>query len=410
MRGGNASKLVFLGSLYTTQFLALGFFVVALPAVLREGGVPLERIGLIYLAGLAWVFKFLWAPLVDRHGFRRLGHYRGWLLVLQSALAAAILGMTAFDPVADFWWVLAVAGLVSLLSATQDVAADALAVGLLSPEERGLGNGLQAAGGLLGNLLGGGGVLVAYGWIGWDGSMAVLAFAVALPLALVWRHRERPVPVNGIEARPGFGEIARFFLRPGMGWWALLLFAYVAGLNVVYALINPFLVDIGWALARIGVLVTGVGSVLGMAGALLSGYLIRVLGRRRALVLFGLVQAATLAAFLPPALGATTGAPVYLATAPVLLGYGMSLAVLYTIMMDNSRRASAGTDYTVQASLVAFGGVAAGGAGAALAGALGYAAVVPVGVGLTLLAVLGAARLELREPAADGSARQERAA
>ena len=46
---------------------------------------------------LAWVFKFLWAPLVDRYGSRRRGHFRSWILPLQlaavvAAVCAALLG------------------------------------------------------------------------------------------------------------------------------------------------------------------------------------------------------------------------------------------------------------------------------------------------------------------------------
>jgi hypothetical protein len=32
------------------------------------------------------VLKGLWAPLVDRFGWGRLGHYRGWLIVLPARL------------------------------------------------------------------------------------------------------------------------------------------------------------------------------------------------------------------------------------------------------------------------------------------------------------------------------------
>jgi hypothetical protein len=40
-----------LASLYTTQYLGLGFFMVALVAILRERGVPLEQLGMVYLLG-----------------------------------------------------------------------------------------------------------------------------------------------------------------------------------------------------------------------------------------------------------------------------------------------------------------------------------------------------------------------
>ncbi len=65
------STWLLLVSLYITQNLGLGFFWIALVAIMRQQGFPLERLGVIYLLGLFWVIKFLWAPLIDRIGFGR---------------------------------------------------------------------------------------------------------------------------------------------------------------------------------------------------------------------------------------------------------------------------------------------------------------------------------------------------
>ena len=64
---------------------------------------------------------------------------------------------------------------LAFLSSTQDIATDGLSRRLLSEKERGLGNGIQSAGGMLGNLLGGGAVLMAYPYLGWKGCMVILA-------------------------------------------------------------------------------------------------------------------------------------------------------------------------------------------------------------------------------------------
>lgn len=393
------SKLTLLGALYTTQFLALGFLILALPAILRERGFPLEQIGLLYIFGLVWVFKFLWAPLIDRYGSRRLGHYRGWLLALQSLLVIAVLGMIPLDLTTNFPIILAGIGVITFLSATQDIAADALAVGLLEPDERGLGNGVQAAGGLLGNLLGGGVVLVVYDYVGWEGSMMVLALGTATSLVLILRHRERPRLMADTTQRPGFGEIVHLLRRPGMGRWSLLLAAYAMCLSLGYALVNPILLDIGWSLTRIGSVILIVGSLVGIVGSLAAGAMVRALGRRRSLVLFGLSQALILASLLIPALRITAPVAVYFAVGSVLLAYGAVNSVLLTVMMDKSRVGTAGTDFTVQACIAMIGGILISGIGVALAGAFGYAAVLLSGVAFTLLVVFAVRWVEIDEPA-----------
>ena len=62
---------------------------------LTEAGVNLTNIGLVSLVGLAYAFKFLWSPLVDRlpiPGLTTLfGRRRSWMLTSQCAIVAAAL-------------------------------------------------------------------------------------------------------------------------------------------------------------------------------------------------------------------------------------------------------------------------------------------------------------------------------
>ena len=94
-----------LAVVFASQFVPLAFLLYGLSAVLREREVPLERIAFVQLLGLVWVVKFAWAPLVDRYGSRRLGHYRGWLLVVQTLLIVAVLALIPVDVVSTYrYW------------------------------------------------------------------------------------------------------------------------------------------------------------------------------------------------------------------------------------------------------------------------------------------------------------------
>ena len=66
-------------TLYLAHALPLYFYNVAMPAILRSQGVDLRWIGMLSLLYLPWAFKFLWAPLVDRHYISGLGRRRTWL-------------------------------------------------------------------------------------------------------------------------------------------------------------------------------------------------------------------------------------------------------------------------------------------------------------------------------------------
>ena len=382
-----------LGSLYVTQFLALGFFLIALVAILRQEGAPLEQLGIIYLLGLIWVAKALWAPLVDRLRFGVLGHYRGWLVLTQSGLVLCLLVVGQFDVMTNFEIVFILSLIVALLSATQDVAADGLACRLLSPADRGVGNGVQMAGGLAGNIIGGGGVLMLYPTIGWEGSMMLLAAGVALPLALILWFREPPWASVGndlsVERRGGISlrQLWRFWKRPGGGRWLAILLVYPIAISMAYAMITPILVDADWSLERIGFVLNIVGSAVGMLAALAAGWAIRWIGRRAALVGAALAQAVGLLLLLLPASGATGAASVTVSLCAVFLPYGAVATVVMTLMMDRaSASASPATDFTVQYSVYSLMGFLAGAIGLSLAAQLGYQGVIMLAAGIALVA------------------------
>lgn len=276
----------------------------------------------IYILGLFWILKFLWAPLIDRIGFGQLGHYRGWLIVMQSLLVLTLLVMGLFDLSNQLGLILGLCMLVGFLSATQDIAADALSCCLLSPAERGIGNGIQVGGGLLGNMIGGGLVLMLYPTIGWFGSMMLLALGTAITLVQLWFFRE-PATIaahhtNHAE-RARFRDLLTFFGRPRMGRWLIILLLYPLGVSTAYGVITPLLVDAGWSLERIGFSINIVGSVLGMLSAVAVGWLIRRLGRKPVMFGTALAMGGGLLLLLAPAMGRTDNLSVWAAIGALFL-------------------------------------------------------------------------------------------
>ena len=104
---------------------------------LADIGVSLTAIGLFTLVRFSYSFKFLWAPVIDRLPLpgitTRLGRRRGWALVIQAALALAILWLGFTDPLIDPWMTALAAVVVAFLSASQDIVIDAYRIELLTP-------------------------------------------------------------------------------------------------------------------------------------------------------------------------------------------------------------------------------------------------------------------------------------
>ncbi len=137
---------------------------------------------------------------------------------------------------------------------------------------------------------------------------------------------------------------------------------------------GPLLTDRGYSLAEIGVITGVAGATAGVVGAFVGGAVLLRLGHREALLGFGVLQAAGLAGYLLVAAGTpsvlTLGAIVYFEQ----FADGLSTVALFTMMMDRCRAHAPGTDYSLQASLMAMAtGVAAIGSGV-LADRYGYAA------------------------------------
>ena len=316
-----AARYRLVAALYGSQFVPLAFFLFALSAVLRQRGVPLGRIGLIQLVALVWVVKFAWAPLVDRWGSRRYGHYRPWLIATQTLMVLALLALSRLDVVRDLRLVVLFMVGLAVLSATQDIATDATAVRLLKPSERGFGNGIQKAAGYFGLMVGGGGGLVAYDHWGWAPAMFLLAAltAVPLPLLLVYREPGMTTAASRRHQVP-MRTPAGFFHQPGAVRWAFVVLpVYLAGIAVAYPLVTPMLVDSGWPLDGVGTVWIIGGGGVAIVAALVAGGLLSATRRRPALVGLALAQVAAIATLLLLA-HSTGGVLVGLAAVVLLSG------------------------------------------------------------------------------------------
>lgn len=168
----------------------------AMQAWLSAAQIDLATIGFLSLVGLPYTFKFLWAPLMDRFEppilGRLLGRRRGWLVITQLGLAAALSVLAATSPsqaTQTFAWL---AVLVAFLSASQDVVIDAYRTDLLPMSERGLGSSLSVLGYRLAMIVSGGVVLIwtdpsnVSAGVGWSWPQVYqLMAAVMLGAALV---------------------------------------------------------------------------------------------------------------------------------------------------------------------------------------------------------------------------------
>lgn len=129
-----------------TGFMAIFGFAAGLPyalllgtlyAWLSDAEVDLETMGVFSLIGLAYAFKFLWSPALDRIDIplvRRLGRRKQWIVVAQLLLGVILLVISTLDPLKSLGWFSLLAGIGAFASATQDVVVDAWRVDVADEE------------------------------------------------------------------------------------------------------------------------------------------------------------------------------------------------------------------------------------------------------------------------------------
>lgn len=129
-----------------TGFMLLFGFAAGLPyalllgtlyAWLTEAQVDLETMGVFSLIGLAYAFKFLWSPLLDRVNIpllHRLGRRKQWIVTAQVMLGTILVLLSLLNPVSSLGWFSLLAGIGAFASATQDVVIDAWRVDVADEE------------------------------------------------------------------------------------------------------------------------------------------------------------------------------------------------------------------------------------------------------------------------------------
>jgi MFS transporter, putative signal transducer len=376
-----------LAGLYIAQAVPLYLVAAAIPPILRARGVDLALIGSFGVLMAPWALKFLWAPLIDRYGSRR-----AWIIGMQGLTLAGVAWLSQLDPIADVAQFFPVLFLMSVTSATQDIATDAYAVEHLTPDRHAGGSAIQSGAIAGGVLLGGSLTLFIYDRTDWETavlSAGLVSLLATLPILFVNEGRSLRAGLPE-RRRPSFRAFARRPVALAVLGFALL-FRLPEGL--IKAVEQAFLVDMGFSLTKIGLISGGAAACVGLAGSAAGVVIIRTLGLMPFLWAIILLRTACFAGY---ALIATQDA-----SDTVLIGLSvlntfsryMEIVGLYAAFMRVASLDQAGTDFTILASAslltYAVGSMTAG----FLASAFGYTTLFTIATILSLLTGAMAMRL-----------------
>jgi PAT family beta-lactamase induction signal transducer AmpG len=309
----------------TLRMLLLGFSA-GLPLLLvfgtlsfwlREAGIDRTTIGYLSWVGLAYGFKWVWAPLVDRLPIplltRWLGRRRSWLLLSQAVIMAALVSMALTDPRAALLPVVWCALAVAFASATQDIALDAFRIESADARRQAALAATYQTGYRIAMIWAGAGVLWiaaraevagagAYQHGAWQTAYLVMAASMLLGMLTVLfspepARREMPPARNAAEWLQGalIDPFADFLRRYGKH--ALLILALIAVYRisdvVMGIMANPFYVDMGYTKDEVATVTKIYGVVMTLVGAFAGGALAMRFGVMKVLMLGAVLSAAS---------------------------------------------------------------------------------------------------------------------
>ena len=328
-----------------------------LKAWLTDAGLDLKAIGLFGLVTQPYALKFLWAPVLDRFLPPVLGRRRGWMVATQGVLVLLLVLMALGDPRISVTRFAVLGFLVAFASASQDIVVDAWRREAFPERDLGLANAVHIGAYRVAMLASGAGALILAEKTGWRATYLAMAGLMAegsLGTFLAWSTdasiwpprtlRDAVVlPLRQLLTRPAIGEILGFCLL------------YKIGDQLADAMTAPFLLrGMGFTKLQIGATTKTVGMVCIILGGILGGLLMKKLSMKRALLLFGLCQGASILAFwamslLGPRLLVLTGA-----LALENLSFGMGGAAFATFIMLLCDKRFTATQYALLSSLLAF--------------------------------------------------------
>ncbi len=291
---------------------------------LREAGIDRSTIGFLSWVGLAYGFKWVWSPLVDRMPLplltRWLGRRRSWLLLAQSGVMLGLVGMACLNPQEALEPVVWCALLVAFSSATQDIALDAFRIESADVQRQAALAATYQTGYRLAMIWAGAGVLwvaaraselavdaaatqtLAYQQQAWQTAYLVMAASMIVGPITVLLSPE-PVPTPLPPARTAREWLQGALIAPFADfiqryrWQAALILGLIAIYRisdvVMGIMANPFYVDMGYTKDEVAAVTKVFGVIMTLLGAFIGGVLSMRLGVMRILMLGAVLSALT---------------------------------------------------------------------------------------------------------------------
>ncbi len=281
---------------------------------LRDEGISLKVIAFASWAGLAYVFKPFWSPIVDRVDVPLLGRFgrrRGWMLLAQIVIAAGLVAMALTGPKAGLTTIVAFAVVVAFASATQDIVIDAWRIeASVDSEEMGLLSAAANIGYRIAILIADAAIIAGAQHFGWPASYIAMAVLMGIGVTASLFAFEPERAEAALQAQAPLWTPRGFFdavIGPFVQFFAthkalgLLMLVAIAAYRLPDFLMgpmyNPFYHDLGLSKDVVAVVRGATGLPGAFAGTVASGIFAVRFGLFRTLITGSILQGLGTASF-----------------------------------------------------------------------------------------------------------------
>ncbi|MCT7567178.1 MFS transporter [Aliarcobacter butzleri] len=344
-------KNILFSILFTAILTPMIFFVMGLPMILQIKGFDASLIGIFQLAGLPMIFKFLMSPPIDKIVFEKK-HYKKWTFYI-GILYILLLTIISFLSLENSIYPVFIAILITaFISTFMDIRLNALAIKTFTKEQSLSAGSYKISAYSMASLLGGGIFLLVFNHLGWNLTFILMALLVLFSLVALYfiEENDEIIYVERISSK----NIITFFKQKDIGIWIFILSFYFVSISALWVFMKPYLIHKGVKPDDIAIWVGIYGSFIAILGGALSNYIGKKFSKKNLLIIFMFFNIFSTSLLIFIEQYNLTFYYLIISVTFIALAIALSSAIIFSMIMDYSRKESRAIDYSVQSSIFSF--------------------------------------------------------
>ena len=344
-------KNILFSILFTAILTPMIFFVMGLPMILQIKGFDASLIGIFQLAGLPMIFKFLMSPPIDKIVFEKK-HYKKWTFYI-GILYILLLTIISFLSLENSIYTVFIAILITaFISTFMDIPLNALAIKTFTKEQSLSAGSYKISAYSMASLLGGGIFLLVFNHLGWNLTFILMALLVLFSLFALYfiEENDEIIYVEKISSK----NIITFFKQKDIGIWIFILSFYFVSISALWVFMKPYLIHKGVKPDDVAIWVGIYGSFIAILGGALSNYIGKKFSKKSLLIIFMFFNIFSTSLLIFIEQYNLTFYYLIISVTFIALAIALSSAIIFSMIMDYSRKESRAIDYSVQSSIFSF--------------------------------------------------------